>query len=191
MVLPLKREKGNHNCGEIEIELNDLHMQLSSDNSTTVVDGHTQDNRTSSSDRAPDTSTQNGPTSAAAVDGAVASFADLMQLETPEPQRRTGSLSLATTTANATAACATSTVSTASSSTNGAAESTNSVSDRQTGLAVPETAAVAALGGAATVASAAGGGNARVPTPTFPATQQPQRAPTPQVHAPLSLLSLY
>ena len=48
LVLPLKREKGNSNCGEIEIELNDLHMQLPGSNSTTESDGHAQDNRTTS-----------------------------------------------------------------------------------------------------------------------------------------------
>ena len=188
MTLPLKREKGNAKCGEIEIELNDLHIQFSNNNSTAAAtDGHTQDNRTSIIASASNTGTQNGPTSAAVaagtVAGGVASLADdfnLMQLETPETQRRTGSHSPATTTASTTTTGATSTMSTTSNSTNGAAQGTNSASDRQTGLAVAGTAAVAAVGGAATVASATGG-NARVPTPSSPAPNPSQRTPTPQV----------
>ena len=188
LVLPLKREKGNSNCGEIEIELNDLHMQLPGSNSTTESDGHIQDNRTASTTSGSAAGTQNGPTSTAVAAGGVASGVaslandvNLMQLETPEPQRRTGSVSQATTTSSTATARATPTASTALSSANGSAQTTTSpASDRQSVLAVPGIAGVAAVGGAATTAAATGG-NARVPTPTSPAPNPPQRTPTPQV----------
>ena len=183
LVLPLKREKGS-STGEIEIELSDLHMQLSSTNSTTESDGHTQDNRTTS---------ENGPTSTAVAAGGVASGVaslandfNLMQLETPEPERRTGSVSQATTAASTATTRSTPTASKASTSANGSAQTTSSASDRQSVLAVPGAAGVAAVGGAATIATATGG-NTRVPTPTSPAPNPPQRTPTPQV---LSLSTL-
>ena len=176
LVLPLKREKGS-STGEIEIELSDLHMQLSSTNSTTESDGHTQDNRTTS---------ENGPTSTAVAAGGVASGVaslandfNLMQLETPEPERRTGSVSQATTAASTATARSTPTASTASTSANGSAQTTSSA-DRRSVLAVPGAAGVATVGGAATIAAATGG-NTRVPTPTSPAPNPPQRTPTPQV----------
>ena len=162
-------------------------MQLSSSNSTTGSDGHTQDNRTANTTNASAAGTQNGPTSTAVAAGGVASGVaslandfNLMQLETPEPERRTGSVSQATTAASTATARTTPTASTASTSANGSAQTTSSASDQRSVLAVPGAAGVAAVGGAATIAAATGG-NTRVPTPTSPAPNPPQRTPTPQV----------
>ena len=184
MTLPLRREKGHHNCGEIEIELNDLHMQLSS------ASTHERDNRTVTTAGASSTGTQNGPTSTAANSVAATSAAvgaatvtdDLMQLDTPQTERRAGNQSPAATTPNNTTTTATSTAGTTST----ASETPNSTSrtDRQAGLAVAGTATVAALGGAAAAVGAATGGTNRVVTPTPSApTGQPQRTPTPSAPA--------
>ena len=185
MTLPLKREIGHHNCGEIEIELNDLHLQLSGSSRT---EANEQDSRTPAN--ASSTATQNGPTSTAANSVPASSVAsgvagitdDLIQLEISQVERRAGSQSPATSTPNNTTATAMTSTSTAGrSSTSPQTTSNTSGTQRPTGLAVAGTAAVAAVGGAAAV-GAATGGNSRVLTPTPPAAANPpQRTPTPQV----------
>ena len=164
MVLPLKREKGHHKCGEVEIELNDLHMQLP----TSAPATDEQDNRTAVTANAATTATQNGPTSntanSAAVAGGVAALTNdfnLMQLDSPATDRRAESQS---------PSGATPTTTPSSTATTGAtsAQNTATGTERQTGLAVPGAATVAAVGGAAAVATATSG-NTRVPTPTSPA----------------------
>ena len=174
LTLPLKREKGHHHkCGEIEIELNDLHVQLSSTN----ADG--QDNRTANA-----SSAQNGPTTSAASSGAAGTVAavtedfNLMQLDTPQSERRAGSNSPSMTTPTPTS---TSTAGATTTASGAPSTSTANETDRQTGLAVPGVATVAAVGGVAAV-GAATSGNTRVPTPTPPAAaNQTQRIPAPQV----------
>ena len=161
LVLPLRREKGHSNCGEIEIELNDLHMQLS----TSPSEGQ-DNNRTTVTANATSSATQNGPTSStansAAVAGTVAALTNdvnLMQLDSPATDRRAGSQSPAGTTPTTTPTTTAGATST---------QTTASATERQTGLAVGGAAAVTAVGGAAAVATATSG-NTRVPTPTPPA----------------------
>lgn len=164
MTLPLRREKAHHDSGEIEVELNDLHIQGSS---TDAEDGSQQESSSRTITTANAVNTQNGPTTSVAaisVD-ALANDLDLMQLESPATDRRAGSQSPASTTATSATTTPTSTAGTTStpSTEQTAADGT----ERQSVLAVPGTAAAV---GAVAMAT---GGNNRVPSPVSLAPANP------------------